>query len=436
MWVLSESNPTAVMKKDIDNGLWFRLDNAAKIYPAIKDRELTSVFRVGVELKDRVRAGKFLEAVQAIEDRFPYFKVRLKAGFFWYYLEPVAAGVAVGVDTGPPCRAFDKSGLMFRVLVRENKISVEFSHILTDGTGAFEYLKTLLGVYFEKCCLPAASGFSYLKPGEAPHAEESTDAYNHYFKKIHARPVKVPAAFHVPFRLKSSPRFDVLKAVVPIKAIVKKAKEYQVSLTEYLTAVYLHSLQQIFEQSTDIGKRISHKILRIEVPVNLRRMFPSRTMRNFSLYVIPGIDRRLGHFTFEEIVKTVYHQMQLETDKKLISKMISRNVSGERNAFLRRVPLFIKSLLMAKLYTLGTKEYSGVVTNLGKVDLGGEVNALIDNFIFIPPPPNNVLRVNCAVVGFEDKLMLAFGNITRSKELERLFLTFLAKSGIPVKIVK
>jgi NRPS condensation-like uncharacterized protein len=159
-------------------------------------------------------------------------------------------------------------------------------------------------------------------------------------------------------------------------------------------------------------------------------------MRNFSLYVIPGIDRRLGHFTFEEIVKTVYHQMQLETDKKLISKMISRNVSGERNAFLRRVPLFIKSLLMAKLYTLGTKEYSGVVTNLGKVDLGGEVNALIDNFIFIPPPPNNVLRVNCAVVGFEDKLMLAFGNITRSKELERLFLTFLAKSGIPVKIVK
>lgn len=418
------------------NDTWFRLDNAAKIYPAIKDRELTSVFRVGVALKARVRVKPLLEAVKVIEDRFPYFKVKLKAGFFWYYLEPVSLPVAVEPDTGQPCRAFEKGELMFRVLVRENKISVEFSHILTDGTGAFEYLKTLLAIYFEKCCLPVTAAFQHFDAREAPHAEESTDAYNHFFKKINARPVKVPAAFHVPFRLKGSPRFDVLKAVVPTAAIIQKAKEFQVSLTEYLTAVYLYALQQIYEQSSDIGKRISNKIVRIEVPVNLRRMFPTRTMRNFSLYVLPGIDLRLGHYTFEEIVKTVYHQMELETDRKLISKMISRNVSGERNPFLKRVPLFIKSLIMAKLYTLGTKEYSGVVTNLGRVDLGADVNALIDNFIFIPPPPNHILRVNCAVVGFEDKLMMTFGNITDSRELERLFFSFLAKNGIPVKIVK
>lgn len=425
-----------MQKETHDSDLWFRLDNAAKIYPAIKDRELTAVFRVGVELKERVRAKAFLEAIRAIEDRFPYFKVKLKAGFFWYYLEPIISPTAVEPDTDLPCRAFEKDELMFRVLVRDNKISVEFSHILTDGTGAFEYLKSLLATYLEKCGLPAASGFPHLDPGEAPHAEESLDAYNHYFKKIDIKPVKLPAAFHIPFRLRNSPRFDVLKAVVPTAAILQKAKEYNVSITEYLTAVYLHSLQEIYEQASGFGKRISNKILRIEVPVNLRRMFPSRTMRNFSLYVIPGIDLRLGHYTFEEIVKTVYHQMQLETDKKLISKMISRNVSGERNSFLRRVPLVIKSFLMAKLYTLGTKEYSGVVTNLGKVNLGEGVNALIDKLVFIPPPPNRVLRVNCAVVGFEDKMIMAFGNITQSKELERHFLTFLTKNGIPVKIIQ
>lgn len=425
------------MEKHVhDNDLWFRLDNAAKIYPAIKDRELTSVFRIGVELKERIRARQFQQAVHAIEDRFPYYKVKLRAGFFWYYLEPENQPIAVEPDIGLPCRAFEKWELMFRVLVKKNRISVEFSHILTDGTGAFEFLKTLLAVYLEKCGLPAPPEFQHFSAGEMPHKEESMDAYNQYFEKIHARPVKVPAAFHVPFRLKSSPRYEVLKAVVPIADIMKAAKSYNVSLTEYLTAVYLYALQHIYDQLSDFGKRTSNKILRIEVPVNLRRIFPSRTMRNFSLYVIPGIDLRLGHFTFEEIIKTVYHQMQLETDKKLISKMISRNVSGERNAFLRRVPLFIKSLIMSKLYTLGTKEYSGVVTNLGKISLGEDVNKLIDSFVFIPPPPNKVLKVNCAVVGFEDKLVLAFGNITHSKELERLFLTFLTKNGIPVKIYK
>jgi NRPS condensation-like uncharacterized protein len=435
---ISQGNkPTVVMERPVhNNDLWFRLDNAAKIYPAIKDRELTSVFRTGVELKERIRAKEFLEAVKLIENRFPYYKVRLKAGFFWYYLEPENLPIEVEPDISTPCRSFEKNELMFRVLVRDNRISVEFSHILTDGTGAFEFLKTLLAAYFEKCCLPALPGFQHFNAREMPHAEESADAYNQYFKKIYAPQVKVPSAFHVPFRLKGNPRFDVLKAVVPSADIIKAAKGYNVSLTEYLTAVYLYSLQQVYEELSEFEKRTSNKILRIEVPVNLRRIFPSRTMRNFSLYVIPGIDLRLGHFTFEEIVKIVYHQMQLETDKKLISKMISRNVSGERNAFLRRVPLFIKSFIMSRLYTTGTKQYSGVVTNLGRVDLGKDVNALIDKFIFIPPPPSKVLKVNCAVVGFEDKLLLAFGNITRSKELERIFFTFLVKNGIPVKIYK
>jgi NRPS condensation-like uncharacterized protein len=208
-----------------------------------------------------------------------------------------------------------------------------------------------------------------------------------------------------------------------------------VSLTEYLIAAYIFSLQNIYNQLSPFRKRATKRIIRIEVPVNLRKMFPSRTMRNFSLYVMPGIDLRLGHYTFEEIIKAVYHQMQLETDKKLISKMISRNVSGEKNLFVRAAPLFIKSLILSKLYALGTGQYSGVVTNLGKIDLGPELNSRVDKFMFIPPPPNRILKVNCGVAGFDNKLVLTFGNLTTSRELERQLLTFLTAEGIPVKIV-
>jgi NRPS condensation-like uncharacterized protein len=127
--------------------------------------------------------------------------------------------------------------------------------------------------------------------------------------------------------------------------------------------------------------------------------------------------------------------MQLETDKKLISKMISRNVSGEKNPVLRGLPLFIKSFFLSKLYAIGTRQYSGVVTNLGKIDLGAEANSMIDKFIFIPPPPNKVLKVNCAVAGFDNKLVVTFGNITTSKDVERRFFGFLTAQGIPVKLV-
>ncbi|HET6766527.1 MAG TPA: hypothetical protein VFH08_03975 [Chitinophagaceae bacterium] len=414
---------------------WMRLDNAAKIYPAIKDRELTSVFRISADLKERIKAKQLLDAVHALEERFPYYKVTLKAGFFWYYLQPEDLPITVIPDHEFPCRAFAKHELMFRMLAKEKRISVEFSHILTDGTGAFEFLRSLVLVYLEKCGLKISSSIAFHHPAEIPAKEEYEDAYNRYFKKIDARPPKVAKAFHVPFPLNRTPRFYVLTAIIPIDSIIKKAKEYEVSLTEYLIAVYLYSLQLIYEQQSPFRKRTANKVLRVEVPVNLRKMFPSRTMRNFSLYVMPGIDLRLGQYSFDEIIKTVYHQMQLETDKKLISKMISRNVSGEKNPAVRGLPLFIKSFFLSRLYALGTRQYSGVVTNLGRIDLGVEANSMIDKFIFIPPPPNKILKVNCAVAGFDNKLVVTFGNITTSKELERQFFSFLTAQGIPVKLV-
>lgn len=429
-----------MMKSETSNkssysDFWLRLDNAAKIYPAIKDRELTSVFRVSAELKERIKARKLVEAVHVLENRFPYYKVRLEAGFFWYYLEHANLPITVKADKDIPCRAFNKKELMFRIVVKENRLSVEFSHILTDGTGAFEFLKSLLSAYFERCGVDLPAGLPD-NPPDKPIPEEYEDAYQRYFKKSPAPLIKGPKAFHLRFPLSPKPRFSVLTGIIPLDEIIKKAKTYEVSLTEYLIAVYLFALQDIYNRMPGFGKKRSRKTVRIEVPVNLRKMYPSKTMRNFTLYVLPWIDLRLGYYTFEEIVKTVYHQMQLETDKKLINKMISRNVSGEKNLFLRSVPLFIKSLVLSRLYSLGTSQYSGVITNLGKVSFTPRINQLINRFVFIPPPPNKTLKANCGVVGFDNKLVISFGSITTSKELERCFFTFITGQGIPVKIEK
>lgn len=421
---------------DTESDFWLRLDNAAKIYPAIRNRELTSVIRISVELKERIKAGPFSEVIRAIEDRFPYYKVKLKRGFFWYFLEHEDMPIKVMADKGIPCRAFGKDELMFRILVMENTISVEFSHILTDGTGTLEFLKTLLFTYMEKCGQPVPENVPWLRPGETASPEEYEDAFNRFFKKTEAPTLSIPKAFHVPFSLKPRPRFDVLLGIIPIKEIIKKAKEHKVSLTEYLVAVYLYCLQKVHEELSKRSKRRSNKKVRIEVPVNLRNMYPTKTMRNFSLYVMPEIDTRLGWYSFEELLKVVHHQMQLETDKKLISKMMARNVGGEKNPFIRGVPLFLKSLILSTLYAAGTQKYSGVITNMGKVDFTPEINNCIERIVFIPPPANKILKVNCGVVGFDDKLVLSFGNITRSKKLEKYFFRFLISQGIPVKIEK
>lgn len=416
----------------MQDAFWLRLDNAAKIYPAIRSRELTSVFRLSVQLKQKINNAALQKTIRDIENRFPYYKVRLKPGFFWYYLEHRDMPIVLEQDHGMPCRSFNKKELMFRVLMAEKSISVEFSHILTDATGALEFLKTLLVVYFSYTGIRCSKHYPFLRPSDVPHEEEYEDAYGRYFQKTVSQRMPFHSAFHLPFSLNRSPRLNIVKMEMPADRILEKARSYGASITEYLVSIYLFSLQEIYESLPAIRKRTSNKICRIEVPVNLRKMFTSGSMRNFSLYVMPEIDFRLGHYSFEEIIKTVFHLMKLETDQKLINKILTRNVLGERNPLVRRIPLFIKAFLFSKVYLFGTSRYSGVVTNLGKISFPEEINALVDQVVFIPPPPSKLLKVNCGVAGFDNKLILSFANISTSDALERQFLRFLSREGIEV----
>lgn len=432
--------PGSTITQQVDSieelkNFWMRLDNAAKIYPAVQNEELTSVFRLSCVLNDRIKVKPLLEAVHSIEGRFPYYKVKPKKGFFWYYLEFQDEPIPLGPDLAVPCRAFTKDDLIFRILVRDNRLSVEFSHILTDGGGGFEFLKTLLYTYFDRCCITFRDAMPFLKPGDAPLNDEFEDAFSKQFQEKIPFPKKKPKSFHLPFKLNDPPRFNTLVAKIPLTDISGISKANKVSVTEYLVSVYLYALQGIYNRLSNFQKRRQRKIFRVQVPVNLRKIYSSGTMRNFSLFVTPEIDLSLGQYSFEEILKTVHHIMQLETDKKLINKIIARNVGAERNIWLKNTPLFIKSIILYLTYSIaGTSRYSGVITNLGKVSFG-EADKLIDHFVFIPPPPNKTLKVNCGMIGFGNNLVMSFGNITRSKELEREFFTLLASQGVPVKMI-
>ena len=417
---------------------WSPLDNAAKIFPAIRSKENTTVMRLTAVLSEAITISHLFKAVEQAEKRFPYYIVRLRRGFFWYYLEQVHDPIIILPDDQMPCKAFGlnkENRLLIRILVHKNRLSLEMSHILSDGFGLMTLLKAILLYYFREKGIIQENQIDDYFIKEADE-EELTDAYSRYFKENIPTVVSQPKAFHLPYPLRKKPRFDVLYALISINEIKQKAKEKGVSITEYLIAVYLLILQEIFNECKNKGIPTPNKFARIEVPVNLRNIYPSKTMRNFSLFVIPEVDFRLGKYSFDEILKIVYHKMQLETDEKLISKIISRNVGGEKNLIVRGIPLWLKSLVLYfKYYSEGANQYSGVVTNLGKIDLPESICHRVDYFALTPPPPNRKLKLNCGVIGYGDKLVLSFGNISRSKDFEQKFLHFLTRQGIHVNLV-
>ncbi|MDD2381252.1 MAG: hypothetical protein WCY58_02260 [Mariniphaga sp.] len=413
---------------------WFTLDNAAKIFPAIITKEVTSVFRLTAVLNQPVRIVPLQKAVLLAEKRFPYYQVRLREGFFWYYLEHFPQHFFIDPDDSVVCRKFSRDGLLIRFLVRDKHLSAEFSHILTDGAGALEFFKTVLIIYAGACGVEIPAKYQFSKSPDGISEEEYEDAYDRYFKAEIPPMVRRSRSYHLPFPLNSVPRYNRLNAILSMKQIKNIAQEKGVSITVYLVSIYFYILQDVSENVNGKVRLNRKKKLRVQVPVNLRNVFPSKTMRNFTLFVMPEIDLRLGHYTFDEILKSVYHQIKLEMDEKLIHKNIARNVGSEKKLYIRGIPLFLKSMILrVKYYSLGTSQYSGVLTNLGNINLPDGTDRLVDYFIMTPPPPNKMLKINCGVAGFGDNLVVSFGNITQRSDFEKKFLQFLSDMNIRIE---
>ena len=129
---------------------WMRLDNAAKIFPAIIRRNWNNVFRVSAVLTEPVDPEILQSAVEAVIPRFPSMAVRLRRGMFWYYLEQVPHAPQVRADGSYPMIQMNHQELRtcaFRILYYKNRVAAEFFHALTDGTGGMIFLKTLVAAY-------------------------------------------------------------------------------------------------------------------------------------------------------------------------------------------------------------------------------------------------------------------------------------------------
>jgi NRPS condensation-like uncharacterized protein len=413
------------------------LDNAAKIYPSVMGKELSSVFRIECRLTHPVKIAALTKAVEKISPRFPYYLTTLRQGLFWFFLQyapelrpPILA------DEKQPCVAFPaKKGrnTLFRIVVYNNRLSVEFLHVLGDGGAAMEYFRTLLVTYFnhlENSGIPFSEGI--LDPGTEIQAGESEDSFNKYYDRQVPWPDKTKKAWHLPFALHSSYKLEISSLQFDTAEVKSLAKEFDLTITEFLISVYLYSLQEIWKDEPP-GKK---PIIRVQTPVNMRAKLESISMRNFSLFVTPEIDMRLGSYSFDEICRLVYHYMKQRTELKILKKTIARNVKPEKKILLRIVPLFLKNFIMAHHYKKdGASRYSGVLTNLGLVKMPEEADKYIESFHFFPPPPTHDLKVSCGLVSYKNKMTLTFANITKKKELERRFVGELTNRGIKVKLL-
>ncbi len=410
---------------------WLKLDNAAKIYPATSSRKSPAQFRLSVRMKENINYNAIYTAWKLMLKRCPYFHVHLKKGFFWYYLQYY--------DQTPPIQLWQKFPDIFEthlntaelicLSIRDNIISLDFSHVLTDGNGSMRFFMGLIYEYLRQSGYQIKNPDRIPSPGEEVLHSEIEDAHRKYFPGNLPNPETLSAAYYLPG--KPVEEYDFITGEMLLSDILQLAHDNKVSLTTYLTAEYMDCLKIMADKYKTLRKSST---IRLQIPVNMRRFFYSNTMRNFSLYVSPEIDLKLGDYDFQEILEKVDLSVKLQTDTKALSRQISRNVGGELNPIVRLVPRLFKNLYLSGLYShLGERCYSGILSNLGKIDVAASALPHISSFEVLVLP-NYKIKKACAAYTFADKLTVSFCSVVQNRELERYFFSHFASRGIDVTI--
>ena len=413
---------------------WYRLDNAALIFPAVMRKNWNNTFRVSVTLQDKVDPEILSQAAADLLPRFPTIFVRLRTGFFWYYLETVSEAPKAEEDFAWPLTPMTRRSLKkccIRILYYQNRIAAEFFHSVTDGTGGMFFLQNLAARYLTlKKGITIPPEGNILDLNEKPKPEETRDCF-----QLCGAKASVSRAEENAYRLRGNPEEDLFRHIVtgavPTEKLLEKAHEQKVTVTAYLAAVMGEAVLARQRMDPAPGRR---RHIKITIPVNLRKTFSLDTLRNFTLAVNIGFDPWLGEYSHEEICRLMHHQLAAETIPQKMAGRVSTNVELQRSLLLRLIPLPVKTLAMRLVYALSGESKGCLnISNMGVVNLPESMIPHVERFDFIIGVQYSYPN-NCSVVTWQGKTYISMIRGIRDSELERLFFSRLVELGIPVDI--
>lgn len=401
---------------------WYRLDNSAIMYQMVLTPAAQSLFRLGVKLNSAVNPDYLKKAIEKAFSRHKQFRCELKHGFFRPYLDENKLPFIVEEDDGVLLKMLDFSHnnrYLLRVSYFKNRIFIDFFHGLCDGSGALEFLKTVIFYYFEEQGIPFPS--DNIMTENTPFCKEETeDAFSKYYIKPElSKGINSMAggqAFGMRGKTFSSTGYGLIQATVDTDALLAASRARHCSITVLLTALMFSSVYRAY-----INGNPKHNLTAF-VPINLRKRYPSKTLGNFTVFakIILPLDSPKD---FESLVPIVKDLMEKQLSKEELDLKTGFTSLMSKMPLFKFMPLFIKGYISRTGRKFSKPKQTFILSNLGKVELGE--NPYINEFSF-NLNCNKKTPDNIGVVSYGNKTVISFTRKLVSTEVERIFCSDLS----------
>lgn len=407
---------------------WSRLDNTAKFFPSNSTLRDSKVFRFSCELTEAADPAILQSALDKTLEEFPLFRSVMKKGLFWYYLEESAQQAKVGPEVLPPCAPLYNSnnkGLLFRVLYYGNRISLEVYHVLADGAGALQFVRTLIYHYLlERYRGDFGDSLPELALNSSQWQREDDGFLKYYEKPKRSHIVWERNAYHLRGERLGENRLGIVEGRMPLRAALECARSKSVTLTELMTAVLICAIHD------GMSLRDCRKPVVINVPVNLRGYFPTESARNFFSVINIGYDFGRKDDSMDAVLDHVKKQFHDNLMCERLRERMNALCALEHSLPMRLVPLMIKNRILRAANILAGNKATASFSNVGKVDLPEEMEPYIRLFSAFASP--NMLQASAC--SFRDTYVVGFAGAFCRHDVERAFFHRLVELGIDVTI--
>lgn len=400
---------------------WYPLDDAAKVYPMSMTDGWMSVFRLSAWLDAPVEPELLQAALHFVLPRFPFFATRVRRGVFWHYIDAEKRRFEVRPETEPPCAPMDISAggaQAFRVVYFGERVSVEFFHILTDGTGGLAFLSALLTEYLR--LLGLADGPA--GPAEADtHGEECENAFERFASDCPpAGGFSEGPAVQLRGRLAKQRPARILHLELDAARLAAAAKARGCTVTALVLA--------FMAEAAHCASDESRGCIRIQVPVNMRKFCPSKTLRNFSMYCsvsAPWAEAGDAEGLMAEFSRQLGERA---------SEAAMRGMLGTTSAMVRalgKVPLFLKRPAARLAYGfLGERAFTSTLSNLGRAALPEGTARHVRKLGFVLGTAEQS-RAACGLVSYGGVALLSVTKLTEDPAFERRLCALFERAGVP-----
>lgn len=398
----------------------YSIDNSALLYLAQMRRDHTNVYRFSMTLTEPVCPKLLQKAADRVYTRFPTIFAGIRPTLFSYSVFPAASAPGIRKDPGL-LKTMDQEEMKqcaYRIYYHDCEISIEVFHAMTDGFGAIASFRTLTAEYLRlRYGISVPEQQIMLEQGEPDWKEELRDAYLDHAQE---RPFSDPN--RQAYQLTGEDRDWQVKTSVAYFStgeLLQAAKKSGVSLTAMLSGILAEAIMEL-QRKKDMQKQ---KPVRIMIPVDLRKQFPSKTLRNFILYALPTLEVYETDLPRRERLRRFQEQIRQQTEKARLEPQISRNVRLQCNLLFSSVPRGLKCLLLRLVYCFfGETNSSITMTNLGPVLLSEEMKQYVEH-IEVHLTPRRHSPYNCGLISCGDTTSISITRFGALPELEPLFFS-------------